>query len=108
DSRSAHGSSSPSQTSAARMRSDQRSNPLYRDKLSSTSCRSERTERASIDFPFDITEMAFAPPLIAERQHDPCLAAHAGDFATLAHRVGDRLVEEDVLAGRGRRPRGWQ
>ena len=52
--------------------------------------------------------MALAPALIAERQHHAGLAAHLADRAAVGHGVGDRLVEEHVLAGRGRGARGFE
>ena len=43
--------------------------------------------------------MAFAAALIAEREDDAGLLAYPRNFHAFADRVGDRLVEEDVLAG---------
>src|SRR5437899_928400 len=55
-----------------------------------------------------MAEMALAPALIAEPEHD---AGPAGAFRygkALGDGIGDRLVEEHVLVGLGRRPRGLQ
>ena len=46
--------------------------------------------------------MAFAPALIAEREHDAGLLTDARDGVAFSDGVGDRLFEEDVLAGVGR------
>src|SRR5258708_36914928 len=50
--------------------------------------------------------MTLAPALIAERQHHAGGLADARDLAAFRDRVGDRLVEEHVLAGLGRRAGG--
>src|SRR6266487_4718453 len=46
--------------------------------------------------------MAFAPPLVAEREHDSGFAAGLGDRPPLRDGVGDRLVEKNMLARRRR------
>ena len=58
-------------------------------------------EAAGVDLGLDPAEMAFPPALIAERENDTGLLADARDLDAFGDRVGDRLVEEDVLAGRG-------
>src|SRR5262249_39112675 len=63
-------------------------------------------EHAGIDLLPDPAEMAFAPPLIAERQNHARPAAGLGDGAAIRHLVGDRLVEKDVLARGGCGGRG--
>ena len=62
----------------------------------------ELAERAGVDLLLHPAEVALAPALVAERQHHAGLAADLGDGAAVGDGVGDRLVEEDVLAGRGR------
>src|SRR5262249_45695871 len=57
---------------------------------------------------FNPSKMAFTPPLVAEREHHLGLAADLGDGASIGDRVGDRLVEEHVLAGLGRGARGLE
>ena len=59
----------------------------------------ELAEPAGIDLLPDPAEVALAPALIAERQHHAGLAAGLRDGAAVGDGVGDRLVEEDVLAG---------
>src|SRR5580693_4681662 len=58
-------------------------------------------EAAGVDLRLDPAELAFAAPLIAEREHDAGRLAQAGDVAALRHTISDRLVEKDMLAGRG-------
>src|ERR1039457_6111988 len=65
-------------------------------------------EHAGVDLLPDPTEMAFPPALIAEREHDARLAAARGDLATVGNRIGDGLVEEDMLAGFRRHARGLE
>ena len=65
----------------------------------------ELAEHAVVDLLADPAELALAPALVAEREHDAGLAARLGDRAAVGDGVGDRLVEEDVLAGRRRRAR---
>ena len=57
-------------------------------------------EHAGIDLLLHPAEVALAPALIAERQHDAGLAAHLADRAPVGDRVRDRLVEEHMLARR--------
>src|SRR5262245_65580356 len=52
--------------------------------------------------------MALAAALVAERENYFRLPADLRDRSALGHRVGDRLVEEDVLAGLGRGARRLQ
>ena len=54
----------------------------------------------------DPAKMALAPALIAQREHHLRLAAGLGERSRVGDRVGDRLVEEHVLAGPGRGARG--
>src|SRR5215510_8387454 len=65
-------------------------------------------ENAGIDLLPDIAEMAFAPSLIAEPKHDAGLAGAFRDGKAFGHRIGNRLVEENMLARLGRRPRRLQ
>src|ERR1039458_3780921 len=52
--------------------------------------------------------MAFPPALIAQCEHDTGLAATLGDLAAVGDRVGDRLVEKNMLAGLRRQARGFK
>src|SRR5262249_9086927 len=61
-----------------------------------------------LDSLLDPAKMTLAPPLVAEREHDFRLAASLGECTRIGDRVGDRLVEEHVLAGLGRGARGLQ
>src|SRR5690348_11117128 len=68
----------------------------------------ETSERAFVDpVPYP-AEVALAPPLVAEGEHDAGFAAGPADGPAVAHRVGDRLVEKHVLARARRRPGGFQ
>jgi hypothetical protein len=65
-------------------------------------------EHAGVDLLLDPAEMAFPPALIAQGEHDAGLAATLGDLAAVGDRVGDRLVEEDMLTGFRRHARGFE
>ena len=58
----------------------------------------ELAEETSIDLLLYPAKVAFAPPLIAERQYHASGSAGLGDGAAVDDAVGDRFVEEDVLA----------
>jgi hypothetical protein len=61
----------------------------------------ELAEVAIVDLLLDPAEMALAAALIAERENDAGAAAGLGDGAAVGDVVGDRLVEEHVLARLG-------
>ena len=50
--------------------------------------------------------MTFAAALVAEREHDFRVTARRSDRARIRDGVGDRLVEEHMLAGGGSSARG--
>ena len=54
---------------------------------------------SAVDLRADPAEMALAAALIAERQHHARLAAGVGQRARVGDGIGDRLVQEHVLAG---------
>jgi len=49
-------------------------------------------EVTGLDFILDPAEMAFAPPLITNRQHDAFIPAHLCDRLGFRNRIGNRLV----------------
>ena len=65
----------------------------------------ELAEHTVVDSLADPAKVAFLAPLVSEREHDARLAAGRGQGAGIRNRVGDRLVEKDVLAGLRRRAR---
>src|ERR1017187_4727341 len=52
--------------------------------------------------------MTFPRALIAQGEHGAGLAATLGDLAAVGDRVGDWLVEEDMLTGFRRHARGFE
>ena len=55
-------------------------------------------ELALDDLLLDQPEVGFAPPLVAEGENHLGIAARLGEGAGVGDRVGDRLVEKDMLA----------
>src|SRR5262249_6875272 len=68
----------------------------------------EAPEAAGVDLVADPAEVALAAALVAERQDDLRIAARLRERARAVVRVRDGLVEEHVLARRGRGARGLQ